>query len=172
MLYRPELLDALEALEASAWQGTVWRHMFSEYPPSRENTRGSRWNPPGTAAIYTSLAREIAVAEGNYMVNLQPLRPRASRSVYEVSVELSRVVDLSNQEGLDTIGLSQQDLTSHDFTACQEVGGAVAWLGNDGLLVPSARTSGLNLVIYPGALSPDAEFQVLRREVLEEADGG
>jgi len=172
LLYRPELLDALEALEARAWQGSVWRHMFSEYPPSRENTRGSRWNPPGTAAIYTSLARETALAEGNHMVNLQPLRPRASRSLYEVRVALSHVLDLTNQGGLEIVGLGQQELTSYDFTACQEVGGAVAWLGNDGLLIPSARASSANLVIYPGALSPDADFQVLRREVLQEADGG
>jgi len=165
------LLDALEALEARAWQGSVWRHMFSDYPPSRENTRGARWNPPGTAAIYTSLARETALAEGNHMVSLQPLRPRAPRALYEVRVALSRVLDLSDPEALKSVGLGDQELVSYDLTACQEVGGAVAWLENDGLLVPSARAAGANLVIYPGAQSPDAEFEVLRREVLEEADG-
>ena len=106
------------------------------------------------------------------MVNLQPLRPRASRSLYQVRVTLKRVLDLTDDKQLETVDLRRQDLASYDHAVCQEVGGAVAWLGNDGLLVPSARDPGANLVIYAGALSPDDEFEVVQREVIEQAQGG
>ncbi len=87
MVYDPGLLDQLEALEPRPWRGTVWRHMFAEYPPDRPNTTGARWNPPGTAAIYTSLDRSTAVAEGDHMVAMQPIRPRPKRTVYEIRVQ-------------------------------------------------------------------------------------
>jgi RES domain-containing protein len=61
--YPPELLDRLQALTPAPWSGQVFRHMFGSYPPDAENTRGARWNPPGVAAIYTSLTREGALAE-------------------------------------------------------------------------------------------------------------
>jgi RES domain-containing protein len=54
--------------------------MFGDYPPDAENTRGARWNPPGVAAIYTSLARDGALAEAEYQIAVQPIRPRARRT--------------------------------------------------------------------------------------------
>ena len=44
--------------------------------------------------------------------------------------------------------------------------GAIAWLGNDGLLVPSARADGVNLVIFPNQQRADYEFRVLTSEAI------
>ena len=63
MVYPPELLDRLQAIAPAPWAGQAFRHMFRDYPPDAENTRGARWNPAGVAAIYTSLAHEGVVAE-------------------------------------------------------------------------------------------------------------
>ena len=50
------------------------------------------------------------------------------------------------------------------MTACQSVGGAAAWLDADGLLVPSARSEAINLVIFPSNLPLDSTLEVAGRE--------
>jgi RES domain-containing protein len=167
VIYDRELLDRLDGLRADRWEGKVFRHMFGEYPPERENQRGARWNPPETPAIYTSLTREVALAEADFQISLQPLRPRSARTIYTIRIALSSVIDLSDRVRLAGLGLSGEILASLDHGACQIIGGAIAWLGHDGLLVPSARADGTNLVIFPNEQRADYEFRVLTSEVLD-----
>lgn len=76
MAHPPELVDRLRPAGAGPWTGRVWRHMFADYPPEAENTRGARWNPPGLAATYTSLTSVGVVAEADHQIALQPI-PRS-----------------------------------------------------------------------------------------------
>ena len=75
-MYTPELLDLLEGLGTTPWAGEVYRHMFADYPPTRINTSGARWNPPGDSAIYASLERNTAIAEGEHALAIEPLARR------------------------------------------------------------------------------------------------
>jgi hypothetical protein len=61
--------------------------------------------------------------------------------------------------------LISHDLKSDDFTACRPIGGAMAWLGYDGLLRPSARAPGTNIVLVDN-LSTDSVFERLAAEEL------
>jgi RES domain-containing protein len=167
VIYDRELLERLDQFRPKPWCGEVFRHMFGDYPPERENQRGARWNPPETPAIYASLSRVVALVEAEFHIGLQPIRPRAKRTVYRVSVVLASVVDLSDRDQLVELGILERDLTSLDHRACQNVGGAVEWLGNDGLLVPSARADGVNLVIFPNQQKSDYEFRVIGSDVIE-----
>lgn len=133
--------------------------MFGRHPPDKENDRGARWNPRGIAALYLCLERSGVIAEGDFAVAAQPFRPRARRFVYEVGLSLANVLDLSDPTTLASTGLHDSDIASDDHSACREVGAAVAWLEHDGLLVPSARTSATNLVIYPANRPPDARYE-------------
>lgn len=170
--FAPELLDKLQSLEPGAWRGIVFRHMFAHYPPTFENTRGARWNPAGTAALYTSLDRETSLAEAEYSISLQPLPPETRRTIYRIEVKLNNVLDLRAEEVLAVLGLTSAERTGIELSMCQEIGGAVAWLGHDGLLVPSARhKNGSNLVIYPTSQASDTEFEVLDSEEIL-ASGG
>jgi RES domain-containing protein len=101
-----ELLEALAQFVPRYWRGIVYRHMFANYPPERENTLGARWNPPEIPAIYTSLSREAVLAEAEYQIGLEPLRPSAKRTIYQIEVTLSSVLDLSSPEGLVALGLT------------------------------------------------------------------
>lgn len=166
MIYEPPFLDRLEQLGSQPWEGIVYRHMFGNYPPSRQNTLGARWNPREVAAIYASLERDTALAEAAHRISLEPFRPKAKRTLYRISVRLSRVVDLTNPGTLAELGVTAIELTADLSPACAKVGGAVAWLGSDGLLVPSARARGTNLVIYP---SDDYDFEVLASEPIVES---
>jgi len=42
MVYPSKLLDRLQAITPAPWSGQAFRHMFGDYPPDAENTRGAR----------------------------------------------------------------------------------------------------------------------------------
>ncbi len=168
MPYRPKpaLLKVLEAFESQTWDGTVWRHMFGNNPPTRENRLGARWNPPGVPAIYCSLDRATVLAEGDYAVAVQPLKPTVERTIYKLHVRLAKVLDLSNRSALLDLSVNERELANVDHTVCQNIGGAVEWLKHDGLLVPSARSSGINLVIFARRQGAEADFEIIDSEVI------
>lgn len=165
--FDPAYLDVIEALPTQQWVGHVWRHMFNYYAPELVNTGGARWNPPGTGAIYAALERETAIAEGEHLIDVQPRRIFRRRVLYELAADVPDIVDLTSSAALHAVGLSMAEVASDDHSPCQHVGAAVAWLGRGGLLVPSARRAGHNLVILVGP-GGDAELERVSEEVLYE----
>jgi RES domain-containing protein len=147
MAHDHALLEALESFGSAPWSGHVWRHMFNAHKPNRVNVLGARWNPPGVGAIYTAIERETALAEGQYAVDIQPRPIRAERFLYELDIRVDDVVDLTQPGRLVQVGIGLKELQSDAVSACQAVGGAASWLGRGGLIVPSARRAGDNLVI-------------------------
>jgi RES domain-containing protein len=138
--------------------------MFGDYPPDAENTRGARWNPPGVAAIYTSLTRDGALAEAAHQIAMQPIPPRARRTIYTLELSLTTILDLTDAELLQDLGIGPAELTANDMIACRQLGGAVHWLERDGLLLPSARSPSTNLVIFPANRPADARFEIIGAE--------
>lgn len=163
-IHDPELLDAIERLGSESLDAvTVWRHMFNDNAPELSNTRGARWNPAGLGAIYTSELRDTAIAEGQHVIDSQPLRPKARRFVYQLRVSAAKALRIG-YEDLAAVGLDRSDLESSDFSSCQRVGAHAAFLGYDALIVPSARADGSNVVIFVNELAADAVFERLSSE--------
>jgi len=160
------IADKLAALEPQAWQGEVWRHTFANNPPERRNVRGARWNPSGVEALYVSLARETALAEAEHLIETQPIRPSAKRTLHRLRVSLAAVVDLTNRDVLLSLGVSDDELSSDDLRACQAVGGAAVFLRLDGIIVPSARSPGDNIVILFAGTESAPEIELLESEPL------
>lgn len=161
MVHDPALLDALERFDTERWKGRVYRHMLGSASPELANERGARWNPPGTSALYTSLAETTARAEGDHVIAMQPVPPRATRTIYELDVVIAKLLDLTGAERLAAIGITEEDFESIPWGPCQRIGGAAAWLGHDGLLIPSVRDSGgSNLVIFTANRPPESEIVV------------
>jgi hypothetical protein len=79
------------------------------------------------------------------------------------------VLDLTDKQSLLRVGITDDKLLSLDHSSCQLVGGAVNWLGHDGLLVLSARAQGLNLIIYPNQQTPGYEFRQVDMEEIEKS---
>lgn len=161
MNYDRQIVARLEEFNPQVWEGVVFRHMFGSFPPERENIKGARWNPPETPAIYTSLARETALAEADYYISLQPLRPTAIRKIYRINVALRSVLDLSRWDSLAAFGIDRKSFSAFDYSDTQMIGGAAEWLEHDGILVPSARGFGVNLVIFPNQQSQDYRFETV-----------
>lgn len=169
MVHDPALLDALERFDSESWEGIVFRHVLGQTAPDRANVRGTRWNPPEVSALYVSLDRETAKAEGDRILEVQSVRPRVKRFIYELGLRLDRVLDLSEKAALAALGISEDELRGDSFEACQRVGSAVAWGEHDGLLVPSVRhEGGTNLVVYTANQAVESELEVrAKTEIVE-----
>lgn len=168
MRFDERLLEILSGVSPKQWEGHVFRHMFADFPPDVENTSGARWNPPEIPAIYTSLSREVVLAEAEYQIAMQPLRPKARRTVYKMSVRLASVLDISDERILTSLGLTTDVRGSMETDRCQHIGGSAEHLGHDGLIVPSARAHGLNLVIYPNKTVESVyQFEVVGADVID-----
>ena len=146
----------------------MFRHMFANYSPDKENMSGARWNAPEVPAIYTCLSREVVLAEAEHQIRMQPHRPRARRTVYKIKLRLNSVIDISDPDVMRSLSLTDDVVTDIDLQQCQKVGGSVERLGHDGLLVPSARATGTNLVIFPNQTVESVyRFDVIGAEVVD-----
>ncbi|MBI4897416.1 MAG: RES family NAD+ phosphorylase [Actinobacteria bacterium] len=130
--------------------------MLANFAPDRPNTHGARWNPADVPALYLSCSFDGAVAEGDHLIGLQYPAPRVKRSVYEVEIALSTILDLTVPGALATLGVSNDDIGSDDLAACQAAGGACAWTEVEGIFVPSARSTATNLVVFTTWLNPES----------------
>lgn len=158
--FDPKLLDALEK-QVLPWEGVVWRVVLEGTDALRENTRGSRWNPPDLATLYCSLEPRGAEAELQHLLSLQPFPINVRKVTHKIAVKLSRVADLRDLSPLAAFGVSQESVTGKDWGTAQLIGDAVAWLRCGGLLVPSARHSGSNLVVFLNSMAPEDTVQPL-----------
>jgi RES domain-containing protein len=163
----PRLAEALARLEETGFQGRAWKHTLPNQSPTAANTKGARWNPAGVPVIYLSVERDTARAEGDYLGGAQPQPIRGTRHITEVEISLGRVLDLRDRTVLRALGLSEADLRSSDHSACQRVGGTAEWLGLEGLIVPSARAEGANVVVFERRTGPDFSLRVVGSEPLE-----
>jgi RES domain-containing protein len=161
--FDPSLLDALEE-RIVQWAGECWRQVFEGTEPLKANVRGSRWNPPGVEALYVSLSAETAAAEISHLVSRQPLPITAPRITYKLRASLDKVIKLEELSSLEQFGLTAQLLFGDSHDAPRHLGDAANWLGCQGLLIPSARHEGHNLVIFMNNLSDNSGIDVLYRE--------
>jgi RES domain-containing protein len=98
MIFEESLLKALEDCGTAPFSQIVWRVTIGGQHALRPNVRGARWNPPETAALYTSLDEITARAEWEYLVEMQPVRPRGDLVISRIAVGLKSVIDLADPE--------------------------------------------------------------------------
>ena len=136
------------------WSGTAYRQVFEGTEVLRANVRGGRWNPPAVEALYCSLQPQTASAEVDHLIARQPVPIRTPRVTYGLSITLAKVADLRDLRALESCGITSEMMMGEDLSAPQLVGGAVSWLQCAGMLIPSARDAGDNLVVFVNNMGP------------------
>jgi len=159
--YEPAFLDALESLRLGEWVGTVWRGTIGNIDPLVPNSRGARWNPPDVDALYCAMTAVGAEAEMASVMARQSVPIKRPLRTHRLSIHLSDVIDLREPGALSTHGYSLEVLTDVAWDVPQRLGGAGAWLGIGGLIVPSARHSDGNLVVYVANLAAGDMVEVV-----------
>jgi RES domain-containing protein len=163
----PDLLDALEALTAEAFEGEVWRIVRQGRDPLLGYPAGARWDPPGGFdVLYTALRADGARAEIYFHLNRAPVFPSGTTFLlHRIDVRTRRTLRLADLGALAALGVDVGRYAEVNYrqvpTRTQEIGDAAFFLGFDGLIVPSARYAGDNLVLFLDRLEPERDLAVL-----------
>ncbi len=122
---------------------------------------GGRYNPPGELGVlYTSLDRATAtkeVARGLRLRGVDPKQfPAGAWWVYELQVELEAVLDLTDPDVLEKLGIERDALAATDLRATRRIAAEARSAGYQALLAPSAAAPGAkNLIVFLDTL-PEA----------------
>lgn len=144
------ILDALEALDPEAFDGTVWQVTRK----GREALRGAAVNGRSSASgefevLYTSLEREGALAEIGYRLSLEPVWPsRIEHETHMIHAEAERVLRFADLASLEPFGIDVSRYRMFEYGATQALAAAANFLEFDGLIVPNARFNCANLVLF------------------------
>jgi len=170
VIHAKELIDRLGSLPALEFGGEVFRTTRRGLDPLTASTRGGRWSPKeelgGTesvATLYTSLTKEGSLAEMAF--HYAQLTPFPSKPVllHSLRVTTERTLRLL-QSDLTKLGVEWPRYGELDYEATQKIGAAVAFLGCDGLIAPSARWKCENLMLFATNLSLQNDLRVLKTE--------
>lgn len=167
MIHDPRLIDVLSKLPTQTFSGEVFRATRRNLDPITPSTSGGRWAPQdGPAVLYTSFERNGALAEIAYHWSQFDPRPTKPAMLHHLGVQSNRTLRLirSDLSGLG-IGSSEYDIPNYSRT--QEVGAVVAFIGCDGLIIPSARWDCENLVLFTDNLAMDIALELKASEEVD-----
>lgn len=124
--------------------------------------------------LYTGLTREAALAEvASYLALLTP-EPARIVALHRLRVTAKRVMRLTLAD-LERLGVDQATYPQRGYarpgqappSRSQEVGAALSFLGFDGLIAPSARWPGDNLMLFGDNYGLDSELEPVKREEVD-----
>ena len=140
----------------TAFRGVAYRVTHPDYDDLERTVTVSRdfparFNPPGTGAVYVSLAPATAIAELKRRAARlgRPVSSLAPRAVLTLDVWLRQVLDLTDEKVRAEWDVTLDDLRAEwDYTRCHEVAAVARRDGYEAIRYPSATGRGVNLAIY------------------------
>lgn len=165
MIHDQGLVDQLSELPVERFYGEVFRATGVTADPLAPSVNGGRWAPRAgdgidVPVLYTSLERDGALAEVvSYLMMLTPL-PSKPLKVARLGVSTAKTLRLV-RAGLSGLGVDPARYGERDYRHTQNVGAALAFLGLDGLIAPSARWSCDNLMIFTSNSSLNERLEVI-----------
>lgn len=144
------ILDALEDFDPEVIECTVWRVARKGRDPLRGAIATGRWNDVGEfEVLYTSLEAEGALAEVGFRLSLEPVWPsRIEHEIHTLAVKTDRALRLDSLSQLEKLGVDIANFKSFEYTSTQAIAAAAHFLQYDALIVPSARYSAANVVLF------------------------
>ncbi len=105
-----------------------------------------RYTKKGVGGVYGANSRKTALAEVNhYNIDLN------KRDLVSKKVQLNNVLDLTDSNVRNQLGVDLKDLTGESYKTTQQLGDWAIENGYDGILAPSARNAtGSNLISFTG----------------------
>ncbi|MGH7051327.1 MAG: RES family NAD+ phosphorylase [Acetobacteraceae bacterium] len=154
---------------SEAFAGETWRVTARGRDALRGSTAGGRWSPPGEfEVLYTSLARQGALDEIGHRLSLEPVWPsRLEHELHRITVRTKNSLRFADVSSLSTLGVDVRRYANFEYSLTQAIAAAAFFLDFDGLIVPSARSTGLNLVIFTEKLDVG---ELLKVEASERVD--
>ena len=144
------ILDALENFDPESLEQTVWRIARKGRDPLRGAIAAGRWNSIGELEVlYTSVEREGALAEVGYRLSLEPVWPsKIEHQIHELSIRAHNAIRFENLPQLEKLGVDITKFESFEYSSTQAIAAAAHFLQFDALVVPSARQTAANVVLF------------------------
>ena len=134
-----------------------------------DGSRGSgRWNTTEMSVLYGAEKRDGAIAEIAFQLSRgQSVFPsRMKHDVFELTVATRQTLFLADMEQLQRLGVDQRRYRELLYDRTREIAAAAAFLGFDGLIIPSARWDCRNIVLFLDAI----ELEDIRTVSVEPVD--
>lgn len=154
--FDPRALDDAPAVSLSV---VAYRNQAEGFDPrSGDGARrlGGRFNPPHSfPVLYLCLSRACVVAELRQQAKRQGLDIDAllPRELFEINVDLDKVLDLTDDSTLETLGIAPADLVREGHGLTQEIGEAAHNRSFQAIRSPSATGVDHVLAIFPEELA-------------------
>jgi RES domain-containing protein len=161
-----ELLDAIDKLDRIPFEGIVWRVVRETRDVLQASPVGARWDPALFDVLYTSLDRDGALEEIYFHLSRQPIFPTIPFQLHRLRVRAKRVLRVTDTAILQQLGVNLSTFATFDYTRTQAIGDAAFFLGFGGLIVPSARSTAENLVIFSDRINPD-DMEIEHSELVD-----
>lgn len=161
-----ELLDALDGHEGIQITAPAWRAVRTGRDPLVGHPSWGRWDPGTFDVIYTSLQREGALAELYFHLSRQPVFPTKTFSVYELRVASQNTLRFLDLQELGRLGVEESQYSSILYERTRSIGDAAYFLGFDGIVAPSARWNGSNMVIFTDKVNP-GDVEVVESSIID-----
>ena len=145
------LLDALSELPEVPYEGDLWRVVNGVRSPLDGSKGAGRWNLRESEVLYCALEKDGALSEIYFHINRQQsvFPSRLTSAVHRLHAKFGRTLDLSDIDLLSRYGVDADLYTEILYDQTQKIGEAVNFLGFEAMLVPNARHSSTNLVVFP-----------------------
>jgi RES domain-containing protein len=110
-----------------------------------------RYTDEGTAGSYWSSAQSVSAAEMAHYTT-SGVNPMKGKEMSQYSVGLSNMLDLSDSNVRNVLGITGADLVSESYDLTHRLGQYAVENKYSGIIAPSARsTGGVNLIIFDSA---------------------
>jgi RES domain-containing protein len=153
----PAVLDWLDAFRREDFSGIAWRVGREGRDPTQGHPSNGRWDPGTFDVLYTSLARDGALSEIFFHLSRQPVFPSKIKSlIHRLTINVTGLLRLDTLEDVARGGVDISRYGGTDYVGLREIGDAAYFLGFNGMIVPSARASCLNLVLFTERVAVEA----------------
>ena len=167
-----KLLSSLGAFAPETLNRFVFRVTPVSTNPLAPSVSGGRWAPPAAPGqeipiLYTSHERDGALAEvASYLAKLTPMPGPRHLKVSRLAVSTAKTLRLTAPD-LQSLGVDLSRYGERNYFRTQEIGVAVAELGFDGLIAPSARWTCDNLMIFTANRTSGSDATIVDAEEVE-----
>jgi hypothetical protein len=170
MVHDRDLLDRLSAFAPVRFDDTLFRATRQGLKPLTGSVAGGRWMPRDhTPVLYASLDRDGAVAEIVFQFSQLDPKPSKPVELHEIRASARSVMRLL-RANLNELGVDPGVYASLNYARTQAIGAAVAFLGCDGLIAPSARWKCENFMLFLEYHDPSNRLEVIRSEAVDWMD--
>ena len=160
----PSLIEILDSLDTNDFTGDLWRTSWKSRDPLLGGSSGGRWSiSNGVEVLYTSLDRDVSLAELHHHLSLAPVFSSCNMLIYRLQAKRLKLLNLCSPTMLRTLNLGSQGNENEELKKSQEIGSAAHFLGYQGILVPSKRRDGDNCVLFPDLLDPNESLEVMAK---------